>query len=131
MNIKSKLYTIDIDLESGVYTFSVIGATGKTYLGKVLDMLTRVGLCKACYITYHENWDTQDYIKELERSKCDIYLLDRFDCYFDEEIVQYVLKLQDAIVLIDWKTFFEFSRKYTNIGIADLYFDGGEFTVRV
>lgn len=91
---------IDIELDNGVYLFSIESATGKTRLCKALKDLEQYGDVIA--YTYNDTIRKLD-LKNLVSDKTRVIMLDRYDMYFNmfaDTIEKYSDK---AIILVDCK----------------------------
>ena len=91
---------INIELDNGIYLFSIESATGKTRLYKALKSVEQHGDVVA--YTYSDTI-TKLELKTLVNEKTRVIILDRYDMYFNK-FADVIEEYKDkAIVLIDCK----------------------------
>lgn len=95
---------VTIDLQTGLYLFTPLSATGKTYLASVLQKLSDRDERVVVY-SYREYRNHVNLERLTEERNCEILLLDRYDMYNgSEDVVQAALRVaKHGIVLIDVK----------------------------
>ena len=103
MNVKVGDVMISIDLKQKLYVFSTESAIGKSYLYDLLKAYNKYEnrenfLC----ITYDDNITTALVIDKIRSYEGPLILLDRFDKYFDWDIIS-VLYEKNIPTLIDMK----------------------------
>jgi hypothetical protein len=102
-NFKVNDVDIKLDLDKGcAYVLGSRGAIGKTYLYGLLSAYRNFN-GDVLVVTYAKNMSSQDILKMIDEFGGDIIMLDRFDLYFDESIVEAGIK-KGCIVLIDLKS---------------------------
>lgn len=103
MQFKVGSVLIDIDLSNGVYALDDDGATGKSYLYKLLLAYSRINQ-KVLALSYNANWNVNNYVKVLNQNKYQLVILDRYDMYCSVEISKVLYAMEeDVVVLVDVK----------------------------
>lgn len=93
---------ITIDLKPGVYIMDNESATGKTYLYKLINAANASGE-KVLALTYNEVMTYSNVVCDLlGREKYNFIMLDRYDLYASNDILNLVHTL-GCPVLIDFK----------------------------
>lgn len=102
---------LTIRIGKGCWCLGFDGATGKSYLRTLFEseMASKNGKKEYLGLTYDSLKDSEDYIKSIKNFSGKYILLDRFDLYFDERIVEEALK-NDRCVMIDLKNYVRWNR---------------------
>lgn len=94
---------IDIQLDSGIYIFEYMSATGKTFLSKLLHQYRTIGEPVASY-TYADFCIDTKLENILVPGRYKVVVIDRYDMYHSEEFEQLMYKCaKDTIILVDCK----------------------------
>ena len=97
-------FEIDLNVENGVYVFSCMSGTGKTYLKRLLTTLTNIG---EPVITYsYDDYTRKNDLRSYIRDEYKVIMLDRCDMYKRavEECRDTIKEVgKSSIVLIDCK----------------------------
>lgn len=103
MQFKVGSVLVNIDLSNGVYALDDDGATGKSYLYKLLLAYSRINQ-KVLALSYNADWGVNDYVKVLDRNKYQLVIMDRYDMYCSVEISRVLYSMEEeVIVLVDVK----------------------------
>lgn len=93
-----------IDLEAGLYVLPGDGATGKTYLGKLLQAAKANGVENVAYVTYDADLTEQGILDKLKVMQDGVLVVDRFDLYQSEAVVERLKQIsKGSVVLVDVK----------------------------
>jgi broad-specificity NMP kinase len=128
INIKEKLYgrQFSIKLDNGIYVFTTLGGTGKTY---VADILEDLKLKNVLVIKYTNNNDILN--SELESAcsgKYDLVYMDRTDMYMNEHIFNMLISISEtSTIVMDLKERPDYA--YEKLDIASIYY--GKEGVRI
>lgn len=115
---------INIELDNGIYVFSIESATGKTRLYKALKSVEQHGDVVA--YTYSDTITKLD-LKTLVNENTRVIILDRYDMYFNK-FADVIEEYKDkAIVLIDCKVNDKIAFDHT---YAEVVMEKNKLTVR-
>lgn len=93
-----------INLEAGLYVLPSDGASGKTYLGKLLQAARANGVENIAYITYDPDLSEQSIVEKMDLREDSVLLVDRFDLYKTKVIVSRLNSLsKNSVILVDVK----------------------------
>jgi uridine kinase len=101
LDIQCDRMHIKIDLPNGIYSMGTMSASGKTYLTKLLSLITsrKDIIC----ISYNNYLYIESLTKLAEKLNATLIILDRYDMYC-ESFKEDILQLKDkAVILIDSK----------------------------
>lgn len=115
---------INIELDNGIYVFSIESATGKTRLYKALKSVEQHGDVVA--YTYSDTITKLD-LKTLVNEKTRVIILDRYDMYFNKFSDVMEEYKDKAIVLIDCKVSDKIAFDHT---YAEVVMEKNKLTVR-
>lgn len=93
-------YIIDLH-ECGIYLLNQDGASGKSYLCKLIQDYSIVD--KSCMaITYNSERRELDMLEDIRQFDGKFLLLDRLDLYHSDELL-HVVQSKDIVTLVDLK----------------------------
>ena len=89
---------------NGLYALGFDGGTGKSYLSKLLKVLSQLPEFKKLIrvISYREDYSTQDYLSEIDSFGGKLLMIDRFDLFVDKEILN-LIQDKECVTLMGLK----------------------------
>jgi hypothetical protein len=103
MQFKAGDVMVGINVEDGIYTLGFSGASGKTYLRKLISSYEAEGHEDVVEFTYDKKVSSDELINKISKLNTKVILLDRFDLYFDRKVLDVCSKVS-RITLIDLKS---------------------------
>jgi hypothetical protein len=103
MQFKAGDVKVDINVEDGIYTLGFSGASGKTYLRKLICSHEAEGHDDVVEFTYDKKVSSEELLGKISKIKAEVIFLDRFDLYFNKEVLEACAQ-NSKVTLIDLKS---------------------------
>ncbi len=105
ISINSVSYSLNINLNNGLYEFLSQSGTGKSYLSSVIIPQYRNAGYRFYSVTYEAGLTDAQYIEQIKaRLPLDLLVVDRYDLYESKTLNEFLISIADScIILIDSK----------------------------